>query len=651
MNLNLTEKTIINTVMDYIEENIYNYVVMIDGDWGSGKTYFIKKKLIPKINVKYKDKKIIYISLYGISLLPEIDKQLYMSKYIDGDEKTFNVASFAMSLGFDYLKSKGIKLNEKNIRKMFGNLLSIGSNSILIFDDLERCKVPINDLLGYINQFVEHHNLKVIIVANEKEINKTVDKNVELKYLIASLNHIDTTAKRFNPFLQHTNTSQKSKDTNEVINVETLKERANIIFSSKSEYDSIKEKIIGLTISYQPNIKECLNTIIEENSDDKLREKLKSHLDDFYNLMVRMQHINFRTYQFYLLKISCIYNKIINLDLSNEYLMIRDEFIDVLIMYVFEQCILLKKDGFLHFDKNNEVITHENVYDENYNIISSYNISFVKIYLQFSWFDEDLIKKSIDLYYIKYSSLANEKYKILKNAESWYVYEEADVIKIFLELEKYLDSNEYSINDYDNIIMIVIKVKYWAGLDYIDKFVDIMKNNISKSHEYLTNIKAMQGHFLEEKDRKLKDEYSKIVHELNEAIKKQNKQLNYDIVSTIFQNPSWCTYLLDEDTRLINGTLIKAPIDIFSDINIQELMKHLYKQTISEIRNFRTYISLWKEPYKKQINQYGFKIQECIDYIEKHMHEDRIKYMHLKYLKKDSERILSAIPQIEDSKK
>ena len=128
MNLNLTEKTIINTVMDYIEENIYNYAVMIDGDWGSGKTYFIKKKLIPKINVKYKDKKIIYISLYGISLLPEIDKQLYMSKYIDGDEKTFNVASFAMSLGFDYLKSKGIKLNEKNIWKFIINRIQFYFN-------------------------------------------------------------------------------------------------------------------------------------------------------------------------------------------------------------------------------------------------------------------------------------------------------------------------------------------------------------------------------------------------------------------------------------------------------------------------------------------------------------------------------------------
>ena len=75
--------------------------------------------------------------------------------------------------------------------------------------------------------------------------------------------------------------------------------------------------------------------------------------------------------------------------------------------------------------------------------------------------------------------------------------------------------------------------------------------------------------------------------------------MNRDIVSTIFQNPSWCTYLLDENVRLINGALMKAPIDIFSDIDVYDLMEHLYKQTISEIRNFRAYISLWKEPYKK----------------------------------------------------
>jgi KAP family P-loop domain len=45
--------------------------------------------------------------------------------------------------------------------------------SILIFDDLERCKVEISSLLGYINYFVEQQEMKVIIIANESVILNT----------------------------------------------------------------------------------------------------------------------------------------------------------------------------------------------------------------------------------------------------------------------------------------------------------------------------------------------------------------------------------------------------------------------------------------------------------------------------------------------
>jgi hypothetical protein len=41
---------------------------------------------------------------------------------------------------------------------------------VYVFDDLERCEAPINKVLGYINQFVEHGSAKVIILANEQEI-------------------------------------------------------------------------------------------------------------------------------------------------------------------------------------------------------------------------------------------------------------------------------------------------------------------------------------------------------------------------------------------------------------------------------------------------------------------------------------------------
>ncbi len=44
------------------------------------------------------------------------------------------------------------------------------SKKILIFDDLERCKIDINNILGYINSFVEHKESKVIIIANEEEL-------------------------------------------------------------------------------------------------------------------------------------------------------------------------------------------------------------------------------------------------------------------------------------------------------------------------------------------------------------------------------------------------------------------------------------------------------------------------------------------------
>ena len=44
-NLVLTDEEIINIILKYIDENIYNYAVMIDGEWGCGKTYFVREAL------------------------------------------------------------------------------------------------------------------------------------------------------------------------------------------------------------------------------------------------------------------------------------------------------------------------------------------------------------------------------------------------------------------------------------------------------------------------------------------------------------------------------------------------------------------------------------------------------------------------------
>lgn len=52
----LSDEEIINVIKSYIDEKLYNYAVMIDGEWGSGKTYFVKNTLIPDLKEKEQEK-------------------------------------------------------------------------------------------------------------------------------------------------------------------------------------------------------------------------------------------------------------------------------------------------------------------------------------------------------------------------------------------------------------------------------------------------------------------------------------------------------------------------------------------------------------------------------------------------------------------
>ena len=50
----MTEQQITDEILRYIDDKSYNYAVLIDGDWGSGKTYFAKHALTEKIEEKEK---------------------------------------------------------------------------------------------------------------------------------------------------------------------------------------------------------------------------------------------------------------------------------------------------------------------------------------------------------------------------------------------------------------------------------------------------------------------------------------------------------------------------------------------------------------------------------------------------------------------
>ena len=123
-NRKLTDDDIVKEIVNYVDETLYNYAVMIDGEWGCGKTYFIQERLYKALETHennrwqserdYKKRKVIYISLYGIKSLDEVTKQLFMESLIAKSGKAKRVLkkgtkaiNTMLPVVFDVLKNKG----------------------------------------------------------------------------------------------------------------------------------------------------------------------------------------------------------------------------------------------------------------------------------------------------------------------------------------------------------------------------------------------------------------------------------------------------------------------------------------------------------------------------------------------------------------
>jgi AAA+ ATPase superfamily predicted ATPase len=140
------------------------FAVMLTGPWGIGKTFLVKKFIENELK---KGQKHVYVSLYGLTSPDEIDAALFRFIYPILDSKFTAIGSRLLKTAMNYARI--------NLEVKASDVLSKFNAGLYVFDDLERCDMPINKVLGYINEFVEHDGCKVIIIANESEIEKKDD--------------------------------------------------------------------------------------------------------------------------------------------------------------------------------------------------------------------------------------------------------------------------------------------------------------------------------------------------------------------------------------------------------------------------------------------------------------------------------------------
>ncbi|MBE9115518.1 NTPase [Lusitaniella coriacea LEGE 07157] len=162
------------------------FAILLKGQWGAGKTWFINE-FCEKL--KKENKKCLYISLYGMTKFSEVEYAFFQQLHpvlsskgmaITGKVlKAFAKGMFEFDLNHDGKDDGTLSVQIPDIN--LPDYLKDADKSVLIFDDLERCQININNLLGYINYFVEHQGLKVILVTNEEELAKISDDYGNIK--------------------------------------------------------------------------------------------------------------------------------------------------------------------------------------------------------------------------------------------------------------------------------------------------------------------------------------------------------------------------------------------------------------------------------------------------------------------------------------
>lgn len=522
---------------------IYNFItseseraLMINGNWGSGKTYFVKNKLIPHLKVKKISS--IYVSLYGHNNLESITSSIYNNILMEKSGIMYQIIPYAeKTITLLGNLNKGVKaltdvfpINRKSLK----NVLSDASKYLLIFDDLERSNIDYEEILGYINNICEHSGNKVIIVANENEITRVSD-NLELpmRYQTALLAKDYNYEKQKNIFESFNNNS-KNDDSSKVQNLDDLKTKTSSIFDSDTRYDIIKEKTIEKTITFEPNIYEVFDSLLNNAAifeNDILQSKKREIIRIFNN----HHHNNIRTIQTFIGTFKK-FSHLISLHQVSD-IKQNEEFISVILNCIASSTIRYKTG----YEKSKWVTGSEfGMVDFGRDTFTPhfYSFKFIEEYIWDSDFDEIEVRKTLNSFLSK-QTLSRED--AIHKLNYYWQMEDSDVVSSIKEIIDGLVNSKYPTASFNLIILLFLKLNEIGFEIDMENIATLMENSNNFNDASLESFMNYEISISDES----KEIYNNLIDRVN---KKQviNIRVNYsDKILEILNNQNWSAKLYD----------------------------------------------------------------------------------------------------------
>ncbi|MBO1222766.1 P-loop NTPase fold protein [Staphylococcus nepalensis] len=290
--------------MDNFSDGIKNYIngdenfaLFINGDWGIGKTYFIKNNFLFEIEDDNKIKK-EYLSVYDKHSLKEIKNIIITTIFKNIDAKSLKITNglknIVSNLDIPYVKSENIVssindyLDQSSLDKIQEELTQNNEKTVIIIDDIERLKddVNIKEFLGFIrNTLLDSFSCKVILIGNDEEMKDERKKDWDYyreKVISRTLefpNNLDIGIEMLEPVI--INPDQDTEDDKEnlkkLINT-SLENKEKILNAKKYKLSTLNLRTLNLVLTDYKNIYDTLS--------DKEKNQKRTRLSLFISLFI-----------------------------------------------------------------------------------------------------------------------------------------------------------------------------------------------------------------------------------------------------------------------------------------------------------------------------------------------------------------------------
>ena len=168
----------IDSILRYLDTEHPDYAVMIDGPWGSGKTYWVRNTVIPEAaKRRYRP---IYVSAASATSPTALEKTIFVARFMrrnEAKEIDPGLLEAALSVGqavpAGAVATRLLAIISRSAGKAVARGLSF-DKTLIVIDDLERVHhdITAHDLLGHMFQrFVDSGHAHMLVVGNLQKLN------------------------------------------------------------------------------------------------------------------------------------------------------------------------------------------------------------------------------------------------------------------------------------------------------------------------------------------------------------------------------------------------------------------------------------------------------------------------------------------------